>query len=1740
MFTSKANVEDFIWAIRQRHETIKSEQLKARTTIVQDKTRSADISTVWEKRTKISASLIPDEVIQNVNDYSHKHYNACLLFGDVSGFTELTEKYNQAGKGGPSRLTLVLNGYIGALIQEIMSFGGDIFKFSGDAFLSLWKCKDENQIMRDYVHQALDCALVIQKNYGTFKTDVGTYLRVKLAIAAGPVIFTLIGNEKCSHYIVIGKPVMDVKEAENRSHAGEIVVAPSAWYHVNATDYIAIELDGIYRKVVGVGPSWRHIKDENKYSATSGQAEDDVSDEDQNTRMNMGQVGMFIRRRNIEFALRPVVHQADDASLRKFILPPVMSCIDHDEPIDYLTEMRRVVIMFINLTAKRTSYEAVADLVDECYIEICNNAEKYRGCVNKVSLFDKDIMFVVIFGLRGFKHDLECQYALKCASTTFEFLNSQKGIKTVSIAVTTGKTYCGIVGHTLRREYTVMSLTVNKAARIMMNYPDRVACDSSTFQHSKLEAKHFILQVYKPLKGITNPGPIYEFQYSDSKSEQASVIVNYFPILGRDEEVRLYLDNLDVYLRNAEKISEKLPAYTRMMIIRGWPRQGKTRLLEEFVYRTNREIPIIRVMATEAESKIKYGIIRSILCKMLGFDKISEKAEIQQKIETLLEPIYAQELCCLNELFQLDFEETEEYMTMSVREKDIVMSKTLKNLCYAGLRTVWVITVDRAKFFDETSWKVILAMLACRYLFFVMTLDLFFVLGPEAIRIMKHRNVQIVQLTDIPRIYHAGFACQVLNVFAISADLENLLHSKSNGNPGWMETLLISLKQSHQVFIRNADYRTINHYGLVAPPLYMMRRMSPENILKWKQIMEEKKSTTNNGHNIDDWYLYIDTCRDEMIEVVLREKIHQTISKDRFIPICFLNPKFNCNDVDAELTREGHLIMTFDSLTYQEQLLLKCSSVLGDSFPRSMLVYVLQSDETTKETALVVKSLFEKKVICCAKGDFSEGGNYLLIRDKMLDPTKNPQIECNCVGIYISDELKDLPKYASCGYFRFISSRFRLTTYNLLTDAQKKMFHARAAKYLLRETKRCSSCGGAFFDLAGYCKLEAKPRHSVRKSFSSTDHSDQSSVYGSLYASHTDSRSERTTVSPHSFGKRSNPFSYRSFTPSLGASLGHALGPTLDDDDDDSFYARKFGSMNPLKVLQYKDNYSLTKQFPRADFQTCHCHLILTYMYNQLVCHHRGCGQWLDMINAMIEYAIICMEQMNIAEGLTCIQNALKFLSTSGECLETPAWRIPILEAKLYTWYGALMMVQDQNDEALKMFLVAMGKFGYPFPEGSFGIHIKLWTKKLKQKMGMYLFPDKLIDKKLSDEDNDVMDSISCCLNKMFHLFIQTDKPKQAELAAVWSITRALEAAKSLPQVCGAFGNMILMANYKKNKFWSVVLEVHALRFCHKKRYGIDPPELKSVVKLYYVIFATRLARAEFDEALHMGYILSRLTVAANDVGMIIKTLSKIVWMLMIKMFLSECVTILQEMSYHAMELESPEGKAEYYYCALLFHLNTGYNFVAFAEVEKYYRGECLMVPCSEQRKFLTVLRTWYARTNQWEAAEIVNDQIKLVPKRSNVTEKTLHLAQCRLTIYEIEYQLLILVHKTNRRNIYDKQKIRLRIMELWKELGKFIDNVPLVKTRYLVMKAYEAIIWNNENKMLRNLRSAKKEATKQGNILLQKYIDFLQQFWLDKLIDEQSQKWLQHAEPDNYIEYNQLNNADNVMCYPFPLPLFY
>lgn len=53
--------------------------------------------------------------------------------------------------------------------------------------------------------------------------------------------------------------------------------------------------------------------------------------------------------------------------LRRFIIPPLMNSIEIDEPLEYLTEMRQVVIVFVNLMVKLKSKLEIISTVDQAY-----------------------------------------------------------------------------------------------------------------------------------------------------------------------------------------------------------------------------------------------------------------------------------------------------------------------------------------------------------------------------------------------------------------------------------------------------------------------------------------------------------------------------------------------------------------------------------------------------------------------------------------------------------------------------------------------------------------------------------------------------------------------------------------------------------------------------------------------------------------------------------------------------------------------------------------------------------------------------------------------------------------------------------------------------------------------------------------------------------------------------------------------------------------------------------------------------------------------------------------------------------------------------------------------------------------------------------------------------------------------------------------------------------------------------
>lgn len=57
----------------------------------------------------------------------------------------------------------------------------------------------------------------------------------------------------------------------------------------------------------------------------------------------------------------------------------------------------------------------------------------------------------------------------------------------------------------------VIGKKVNLAARLMMHYPGVVSCDSETHHYSRLPQAYFTELPKKAMKGVRDPGPIFQF-----------------------------------------------------------------------------------------------------------------------------------------------------------------------------------------------------------------------------------------------------------------------------------------------------------------------------------------------------------------------------------------------------------------------------------------------------------------------------------------------------------------------------------------------------------------------------------------------------------------------------------------------------------------------------------------------------------------------------------------------------------------------------------------------------------------------------------------------------------------------------------------------------------------------------------------------------------------------------------------------------------------------------------------------------------------------------------------------------------------------------------------------------------------------------------------------------------------------------------------------------------------------------
>uniref|UniRef100_A0A8C3SYP8 Adenylate cyclase 10 n=1 Tax=Chelydra serpentina TaxID=8475 RepID=A0A8C3SYP8_CHESE len=312
----------------------------------------------------------------------------------------------------------------------------------GDALLALWKVQ-RNQLS-DIITLALKCSLRIQEEYGVRETEVGLELRVKIGLSAGHISKVVVGDNKHQYFLVIGRAVDEVRLAQNLAKASEVILSPNCWELCNRN---MIEIERIKdERAVKVGNVECNIS-ELEFDEFFWKCTDYLQNYP---------TGESNRRRQAEI--------------------PLFS-IDDNQPLEYLSELRPVTIVFVNLQFDESANTLhLCKAIHDANVKISDVIHAFSGKINKVFMFDKGCTFLCVFGLPGDKQADESTHALESAFKIFNFCSEKlMKIKLVSIGVTSGPVFCGVVGHRVRHEYTVIGQKVNLAARMMMYYPGLVS-----------------------------------------------------------------------------------------------------------------------------------------------------------------------------------------------------------------------------------------------------------------------------------------------------------------------------------------------------------------------------------------------------------------------------------------------------------------------------------------------------------------------------------------------------------------------------------------------------------------------------------------------------------------------------------------------------------------------------------------------------------------------------------------------------------------------------------------------------------------------------------------------------------------------------------------------------------------------------------------------------------------------------------------------------------------------------------------------------------------------------------------------------------------------------------------------------------------------------------------------------------------------------------------------------------------
>ncbi len=699
-------------------------------------------------------SFVPRKLLELKPDIHFDSFAGAFMVTDISGFTRMSEALTKIGREGAEELTKMINFYFVSLIDNIYEHGGYIYRFGGDAIYAVFEDK-KGTAKQDALNSAGSIQKFIKK-HPTIKTSQGMAfgISVHISITYGKLFFQDLNND----FFIGGKVGFHAMNILEHAKAGDIV-CDSSFGSVKSAVFEKIKPNAYLLKKIKIAEK----ASGEKIPKSSRDPEPYLPE--------------WLRER---IDLKPLFNEKDG-------------------------EHKKVAIGFIHINGIDfdKNLQKAGERLFSLHEYIQGILKDFGGWINKIDLYKDSIRYVILFGF-PFSHEDD---EVRSVIAALKILKSNK-LKNVGVKIglNTGLAFGVPVGSDRRREYTVMGDTVNLAARIAAAVPYNSMWVSKTLKEKTERVIEYGKKAEKSFKGKKDKHIIFEAVSQQAEGSRESLISEWVSqsdkLVGRDKEIKTFLKSRDM----------AKDGKTRIFGVMGEAGVGKSRFSEEIFKLTKEDFSTYLGSCISYGTSLSYYPFIEIINKIADIQREDTQDKKKEKISALMKKVnkkYTDFLPILGEVLGLDFKETEisKYLDSKMKKENFFMMVGDMMKYIASKKPTMIV-------FEDIHWIDSLSLELLQYLTRnIKDKKLLFLILFRPIEkkyeFMEYDNFVLIHLKELSKEDTIELVYNLLSVKKMSDEIKNLIVTKSQGNPFYVEEIIKSMVEQ-KIILKEGKHYTFN------------------------------------------------------------------------------------------------------------------------------------------------------------------------------------------------------------------------------------------------------------------------------------------------------------------------------------------------------------------------------------------------------------------------------------------------------------------------------------------------------------------------------------------------------------------------------------------------------------------------------------------------------------------------------------------------------------------------------------------------------------------------------------------------------------------------------------------------------------------------------------------------------------------------------------------------------------------